>query len=128
MAARKKTTSKARRRKDPNGGLTAEGRRYFKKKEGADLKPGVRGAADTPEKMKRKGSYLRRFFGRSKLPALVDDKGKPTRFALSARAWGEPAPKTVAAARKLAKKGERLLARYERASSKSSKGASRKRA
>jgi hypothetical protein len=34
---------------------------------------------------------------------------------LSAHAWGEPVPKTVAAARRIAAKGERLLARYHRA-------------
>jgi len=43
--------------RDPKGGLTAAGRAYFKRKEGANLKPGVKGAADTPEKMRRKGSY-----------------------------------------------------------------------
>ena len=48
--------------KDPKGGLTAAGRRYFKRKEGANLKPGVKGAADTPEKMRRKGSFLTRFY------------------------------------------------------------------
>ena len=30
--------------KDPKGGLTAEGRRYFARKTGAQLKPGVKGA------------------------------------------------------------------------------------
>ena len=29
--------------KDPNGGLTAAGRAFYKKKEGANLKPGVTG-------------------------------------------------------------------------------------
>lgn len=100
--------------KNPKGGLTAKGRAQFAKSQGAHLKPGVRGPADTPEKLRRKGSYLRRFFGRSKLPALKDAQGKPTRFALSAHAWGEPVPKTEAAARRLAQKGERLLQRYER--------------
>ena len=36
--------------KDPKGGLTAKGRRHFARKEGANLKPGVKGRADTPEK------------------------------------------------------------------------------
>jgi hypothetical protein len=99
--------------KDPKGGLTARGRAEFARKEGAKLKPGVRGRADTPEKMRRKGSYLRRFFGRAKLPPLKNTEGKPTRFALSAHAWGEPIPGTEAAARRLAQKGERLLARYQ---------------
>jgi hypothetical protein len=68
----------------------------------------------TPQDMRRKGSWAVRFYGRAKLPALVDDRGRPTRHALSAHAWGEPVPRTVAAARRIAAKGERLLQRYHR--------------
>ena len=100
--------------KDPQGGLTAAGRAEFKKKEGAHLKPGVKGPADTPEKMRRKGSFLRRMFTHPRGP-MVDDNGEPTRLALSAHAWGEPVPKTIAAAKRLAIKGEKLLARYAEA-------------
>jgi hypothetical protein len=100
--------------KDPKGGLTAAGRAHFKKTEGANLKPGVKGAADTPEKMKRKGSFLRRHFANPAGP-LTDDDGNPTRLALSARAWGEKVPKTKADAKALADKGTRLLERYEKA-------------
>lgn len=103
--------------KDPEGGLTAAGRKAFREKEGANLKPGVKGPADTPEKMKRKGSFLRRHFATLRGP-LVDDDGKPTRLALSARAWGEPVPKTEAAAKRLADKGTRLLERYKKAKQK----------
>jgi hypothetical protein len=110
--------------KDPKGGLTAEGRRYFERKEGAHLKPGVRGPADTPEKMRRKGSFLRRHFAHLRGP-LVSKSGEPTRLALSAHAWGESVPKTVAAARKLAAKGTRLLERYAKAKA-SKKKASKK--
>jgi len=39
---------------------------------------------------------------------------KPTRFALTAAAWGEPVPRTPAAARRIAAKGRRLLERYRR--------------
>lgn len=99
--------------KDPNGGLTAAGRVYFKKKQGSNLKPGVKGPADTVEKQKRKGSFLTRMFTHPRGP-LTDKDGKPTRLALSARAWGEAAPKTKAAARKLAEKGRRLLDRAKR--------------
>ena len=98
--------------KDPKGGLTRAGRAYYAKKEGARLKPGVRGKADTPEKMKRKGSFLRRHFANPRGP-MVDERGEPTRLALSAHAWGEPVPKTMAAAKKLAAKGKRLLERYK---------------
>lgn len=100
--------------KDPNGGLTAAGRKYFKEKEGANLRPGVKGKADTVEKQKRKGSFLTRMFTHPRGP-LKDKKGKPTRLALSARAWGEAAPKTMAAAKRLAEKGRRLLARARKA-------------
>ena len=103
-------------RKNPQGGLTAKGREYFAKKEGAHLKPGVSGAADTQEKLRRKGSFLTRMFTHPRGP-MVDKKGRPTRLALSAHAWGEPVPKTLAAARKLAAKGRRLLKRYESAKS-----------
>jgi hypothetical protein len=112
-----KSTHKPRT-KDPRGGLTAAGRREFFRKEGAHLKPGVKKSVSdmTPEEMKRKGSWAVRFYGRSGgLPPLKDKNGKPTRFALTAAAWGEPVPKTVAAARKIAAKGHQLLARAKRA-------------
>ena len=124
-AARKTTvrkTAKVRRRrapaaeKDPRGGLTSAGRKAFARKQGAHLRPGVtkRESEMTPQDMRRKGSWAVRFYGRKKLPPLVDARGRPTRHALSAHAWGEPVPKTVAAARRIAAKGERLLARYRR--------------
>ena len=103
--------------KNPKGGLTAAGREYFKRKEGAHLKPGVKthGAAMTPADKRRKGSWAVRFYGRKgALPPLKKADGTPTRFALSAAAWGEPVPKTVSAARKIAAKGRKLLAAYER--------------
>ena len=116
-----KKTAKKQQLKDPRGGLTAAGRRSFAKSEGAHLKPGVKGAADTPEKMRRKGSFLRRHFANPRGP-MVDEKGEPTRLALSAHAWGEPVPKTMAAAKKLAEKGARLLEKYQS----SKKGATKK--
>jgi hypothetical protein len=108
-------TSKALE-KDPRGGLTAAGRKAFAERDGAHLKPGVtrKMSEMTPQDMRRKGSWAVRFYGRDKLPPLVDAKGQPTRHALSAHAWGEPVPRTVAAARRIATKGERLLARYHR--------------
>jgi len=75
----------------------------------------------SPQEMRRKGSWAVRFYGRSgKLPALKTKDGKPTRFALSAAAWGEPVPQTVAAARRIAAKGRRLLAQYKTERSRSS--------
>lgn len=126
-SAKKSSKKKSRKKpgpgpaeKDPRGGLTAAGRRAFAKKDGSHLKPGVQKsmANMTPTEMRRKGSWAVRFYGRAKLPPLLDAKGEPTRLALSAHAWGEPVPKTPAAARRIAKKGERLLARYHRLQSK----------
>jgi hypothetical protein len=65
------------------------------------------------EDMRRKGSWAVRFYGRKgRLPPLVDKDGAPTRFALTARAWGEAVPKTAAEARAIAAKGRQLLKQY----------------
>lgn len=98
--------------KDPAGGLTAAGRKALAEKDGAKLRPGVKGPADTPEKMKRKGSFLTRHFTNPRGPMVKD--GEPTRLALSAHAWGEPVPKTLAAAERLAAKGRKLLDQYHK--------------
>ena len=103
--------------KNPRGGLTAAGRAAFARKDGSHLKPGVKttGADMTPSDMRRKGSWAVRFYGRKgPLPPLKKPNGEPTRFALTAAAWGEPVPKTLAAARKIAAKGKKLLASYEK--------------
>lgn len=118
-AARTSPIRKSSRRsaeQDPRGGLTAAGRKAFAARDGAHLKPGVikKASEMSPAEMRRKGSWAVRFYGRAELPALRDKQGRPTRFALSAHAWGEPVPKTKAAARRIAAKGERLLERYRR--------------
>jgi len=120
MATKKKKSTRARKEKDPRGGLTAEGRAAFRRKQGSHLKPGVRksDAKLTPEEMRRKGSWAVRFYGRKQLPPLLDAHGEPTRYALTAHAWGEPVPKTVAAARRIAAKGRRLLEKYRKLSEK----------
>jgi hypothetical protein len=123
-AARSRKTTTHAPEKDPRGGLTAAGRRAFAERDGAHLKPGVTKKVSemTPLEMRRKGSWAVRFYGREPLPPLVDAKGRPTRLALSAHAWGEPVPRTVAAARRIAAKGERLLARYHRIKDKDAGG------
>ena len=115
-AAKKTATSKSlpKEGKDPKGGLTKKGREFFAETEGAHLKPGVKGKADTPEKMVRKGSFLRRHYANPPGP-VVDDKGGPTRQALQAAAWGEPVPKTEGDEKKLAARGAQLLEEYHRA-------------
>lgn len=122
MATRKSAAKKSmpKEGRNPEGGLTAKGRAYFAAKEGLNLKPGVTGAADTSEKMKRKGSFLVRTFSHPRGP-MLDPKGQFTRLALSAHAWGEPVPKTEAAAKKLAAKGAKLLEKYHAASEKTVK-------
>lgn len=93
--------------KDPKGGLTAAGRKFYNEQTGGHLKPGVKGAADAPEKKRRKGSFLTRHFTTPPGPVVKD--GKPTRQALQAAAWGEPVPKTAGDEKKLAAKGRKLL-------------------
>lgn len=111
--------------KDPAGGLTQAGREHFKETEGSNLQPGVQGAANTPEKMKRKGSFLRRHFANPDPGPMKDEKGKPTRRALSAHAWGEPVPATAADAKKLAAKGKKLLDEYHQSQEGKGKPAAR---
>lgn len=110
-----KTSSIVLRRehKNPKGGLTAKGRSAYNKATGSNLKPGVRGKADTPEKMRRKGSFLSRMFGPGAKGPMVGPDGKPTRRALSAAAWGEPVPRDDKGRARLYAKGQSLLKRYE---------------
>ena len=62
------------------------------------------------KQLAKKGAFLVRQFGNPRR-RLIDAQGKSTRLALSARECGEPVPKNAVAARKLAKKGESMLAR-----------------
>jgi hypothetical protein len=81
------------RLRDPKGGLTAAGRRHFKAKEGANLKPGVENySSASPADKKRWISWASRFYGQKNLPPMKDEKGRPTRAALTARAWGMRVP------------------------------------
>ena len=69
--------------KSPSGGLTAAGRRYFKNKEGANLKP----PAPNPKTKKAKGrkrSFCARMSG---VEGPMRKNGKPTRKALALRKW-----------------------------------------
>jgi hypothetical protein len=96
--------------KDPKGGLTAAGRRHYKRTEGSNLKPGVKNysTASRSDQM-RWCRWALRFYGRANYPPLQDEQGNPTRFALTAAAWGEPVPKTESAARAIAAKARRRL-------------------
>lgn len=99
--------------KDPEGGLTEAGRRKFERSgESKNLQPGVKEGSPTGDRARRKGSFLARFYTNPSGP-LVDDKGRPTRLAKAANAWGEPVPRTRASAARLAAKGRNLLEKYK---------------
>jgi hypothetical protein len=69
----------AKKYQNPEGGLNAAGRRYFKNKTGANLK------RPQPEGGPRKKSFCARMGG-VKGP-MKDKKGRPTRKALALRKW-----------------------------------------
>ena len=72
---------------NPKGGLNAKGRAYFKRTEGANLKPPVsaKQAAKSPKSAARRKSFCSRMGG---VPGpLKDEKGRPTRKALALRKW-----------------------------------------
>jgi hypothetical protein len=69
------------------GGLNAKGRAYFKRTEGANLKPPVsaKQASKSPKAAARRKSFCARMSG---VPGpLKDEKGRPTRKALALRKW-----------------------------------------
>jgi len=99
--------------KDPEGGLTEAGRRKFERSgESKNLQPGVKDKTPTGQALRRKGSFLTRFYTNPSGP-LQKPNGEPTRLALAANAWGEPVPRTRGAAARLAAKGRRMLEKYE---------------
>ncbi len=67
--------------KNPKGGLTAAGRRHFKRTEGSNLKAPVKKGTNP-----RRVSFAARFAG-MKGPMKKPD-GSPTRKALALKAWG----------------------------------------
>ncbi len=67
--------------KNPKGGLTAAGRRHFKRTEGSNLKAPVKKGTNP-----RRVSFAARFAGMK--GAMKDEKGRPTRKALALKAWG----------------------------------------
>ncbi|QDP68261.1 MAG: hypothetical protein Unbinned3329contig1000_18 [Prokaryotic dsDNA virus sp.] len=74
--------------KSKTGGLTAAGRKYFKNKEGSNLKPAV-GSGTNP----RRVSFAARFAG-MKAP-MKKPNGEPTRYALALRKWGFRSPESA---------------------------------
>ena len=76
-----------KKHQNPKGGLNAKGRAYYKRKEGANLKPPVskEEAKKSPKKAARRKSFCARMKGVK--GAMVDKKGRPTRKALALRKW-----------------------------------------
>jgi hypothetical protein len=76
----------AKKHQSPSGGLNAAGRRYYKRKTGANLKPPVTGKAKKGSKAAgRRKSFCARMSGVK--GAMKKPNGKPTRKALALRKW-----------------------------------------
>ncbi len=71
--------------KSAKGGLTAAGRKYFKNKTGANLKPPVTKSNPKGKDKARKKSFCARMSG-VKGP-MKDSKGRPTRKSLALKRW-----------------------------------------
>lgn len=101
--------------RDPNGGLTAYGRKHYKEKFGNKLRPGVKNVSKTKSwgQKVRWAKWATRFYGQQNLPPLVKPNGEPTRLALTAKAWGVAVPKTEDQARRIAARGRRILEQYK---------------
>jgi hypothetical protein len=67
--------------KNPKGGLTEAGRKYFERKEGGNLQAPVKSGVNP-----RRVSFAARFGGMA--GPLTDENGKPTRLKLALKAWG----------------------------------------
>ena len=72
---------------NPEGGLNKAGREYFKRTEGANLKPPV--TKKQAEKSEKAASRRKSFCARmSRVQgAMKDEKGRPTRKALALKKW-----------------------------------------
>lgn len=69
---------------DPKGGLNAKGRASYNKVTGGNLKPPAPNPKNEKDAARRK-SFCARMSG---MPGpMKDEKGKPTRKALSLKAW-----------------------------------------
>ncbi|OUU25834.1 MAG: hypothetical protein CBC04_06065 [Verrucomicrobia bacterium TMED44] len=76
----------AKKHQSPSGGLNAAGRRYYKRKTGANLKAPVTGKVKRGSKAAgRRKSFCARMSGVK--GAMKKPNGKPTRKALALRKW-----------------------------------------
>lgn len=84
--------SATKKDQNPKGGLSAAGRKKF------GVKKGVTGYAGASEPDQKRWVRWALRFTKTPRP-LKDDQGRPTRYALMFRAWGEPVPTSAAAVR-----------------------------
>lgn len=100
---------------NPRGGLTPAGRKYYLR-QGHYLRPGVtrKGKKMSMSDMRRKSSFLMRFYGNKNKPPLVKPNGELTRHSKAASAWGERPPRNQKEADLLYQKGKRLNERYKK--------------
>jgi len=84
----------AKKYQNPSGGLNAAGRRYFKNKDGSNLKAPQGSGTDG-----RRVSFAARFSGMA--GPMKKPNGEPTRKALALKKWGFS---SVAAARNFARR------------------------
>ena len=73
--------------KNPEGGLSAAGRRKYNAATGGNLQAPVsaKAAAKSPKKAARRVSFCARMSGVK--GAMKDEKGRPTRKALALKKW-----------------------------------------
>lgn len=76
----------AKKYQNPKGGLNEAGRKFFKRTEGANLKPPTKTTKKGTKDFKRRVSFGARF-GANPGPEY-DKKGRPTPLLRSLRMWG----------------------------------------
>lgn len=76
-----------KKHQNPEGGLNAAGREYYKNKTGSNLKPPVsaKEASKSPKAASRRKSFCARMGGVE--GPMKDEKGRPTRKALALKKW-----------------------------------------
>lgn len=86
MSKKRKGVSMRKEHKNPSGGLSEKGRKYYNRKTGSNLKRPVTGKVKRGSKAAaRRRSFCARMSG-VKGP-MKDSKGRPTRKALALRKW-----------------------------------------
>lgn len=79
----------AKKYQNPEGGLNAKGRAYFKRTEGANLKPPVskKEAEKSPAKAKRRKSFCSRMTGQKKMHNIDCSKTPDKDICKALRKW-----------------------------------------